>query len=213
MMLRTTLLLLVTALAGCSSLSPTAERDLDRAAVALDDQLTAPGLIAATAILQHAAHGSYPTDAFGLLGSTEARQTDLQRLPLSALSLAPEADGLTVRYTLLPTAADPSERFGTLTIAETDTAGTYTVDLLMERTTDPDHGTNALPLTREGRYAVVRARGTLCAEVEALRARAGRETGAPPLDDRTTYTVTFTPADDTPAPAALREGVTATVPR
>lgn len=211
MALRPALFLLLVTLAGCAGLSETAE--LDRAAVALDDQLDAPGLIAATAVLQHAARGAYPADAFDLLGSREARETDLQRLPLSALDVAPAADGVAIRYTLLPTAADPSDRFGTLTITETDTAGTYTVDVLMERIADPDFGGRSLPLAEEGQYAVVRAKGTLCAEVEALRARSGRETGRPPLDERTAYTVTFTPTDGTPAPAALREGVTVTLPR
>lgn len=210
---RLVLLLLVVTLAGCTGFSETAERDLDRAALALDDQLGAPGLLAATAILHHAAHGTYPADAFGLLGSTEAQEAGLRELPLSALTLTPGADSLTLRYTLLPTAADPSDRFGTITVAETDTAGTYTVDLLMERIADPDLDGRALPLTQEGQYAVVRAKGSLCAEVEALRARPGREAGQPPLDDRTTYTVTFTPTDDTPAPAALREGVSVTLPR
>lgn len=213
MTLRPALLLLALSLAGCTGLSETAERDLDRAAVALDDQLDAPGLIAATAVLQHAARGSYPADAFDLLGSREARETDLQRLRLSRLDVSPEDEGVTIRYTLLPTAADPSDRFGTLTIAETDTAGTYTVDVLMERIADPDFGERRLPLAEEGRYAVVRAKGTLCAEVEALRARAGAATGEPPLDERATYTITFTPVDDTPAPAALRDGVTVTLPR
>ena len=210
---RPALLLLALLFAGCAGLSESAERDLDRAAVALDDQLDAPGLIAATAVLQHAARGSYPTDTFDLLGSREARETDLQRLPLSALAVSPDADGVTIRYTLLPTAADPSDRFGTLTIAETDTAGTYTVDVLMERIADPDFGGRSLPLAEEGQVAVVRAKGTLCAEVEALRARSGRETGEPPLDERTTYTVTFTPTDGAPAPPALRDGVTVTLPR
>lgn len=213
MSLRFLLLLFVAILSGCAGLSETAERDLDRAAHTLDDQLDAPGLLAATAILQHASDGTYPTTAYELLGSVEARETELQRLPLSALTLTPEVDGLVIRYTLLPTAADPSDRFGTVTVAETDTAGTYTVDLLLERTADPDLGGRALPLTQEGQYAVVRAKGTLCAEVEALRTRAGRATGEPPLDDRTAYTVTFTPTDGTPAPAALRQGVTVTLPR
>lgn len=213
MIFRAVLLLLLAALAGCTGLGETAERDLGRAAVALDDQLDAPGLIAATAVLQHTARGTYPTGAFDLLGSREARETDLQRLPLSALTVSPDADGVTIRYTLLPTAADPSDRFGTLTIVETDTAGTYAVDVLMERIADPDFGGGSLPLAEEGQIAVVRAKGTLCAEVEALRARSGRETGRPPLDERTTYTVTFTSTDDTPAPAALREGVTVTLPR
>lgn len=127
--------------------------------------------------------------------------------------MAPAPDGVTIRYTLLPTTADPSDRFGTLTIAETDTAGTYDVDVLMERIADPDFGGRGLPLVEEGQYAVVRAKGTLCAEVEALRERSGAATGEPPLDARTTYTLTFTPTDGTPAPAALREGVTVTLPR
>ncbi len=207
------LVLLVTAVAGCAGGLGTAERDLDRAAVALDAQLDEPGLLAATVLLYHAASGAYPADAFGLLGSAAARETGLQRLGLSALTLAPSADGLTMRYTLLPTAADPSDRFGTVTVAETDTAGTYTVDLLLERIADPDMGGRALPLTQEGQYAVVRARGTLCADVETVRARAGQDAGDPPLDARTSYTVTFTPTDGTPAPAALRQGVTVTLPR
>ncbi len=213
MILRFVLLLLLASVAGCAGLDATTEHDLGRAAVALDHQLDAPGLIAATAVLQHTARGAYPTDAFDLLGSREARETELQRLPLSALTVAPGADGVTIRYTLLPTAADPSDRFGTLTIAETDTAGTYTVDVLMERIADPDFGGRSLPLAEEGQIAVVRAKGTLCAEVEALRARPVAEIGRPPLDERTTYTVTFTPTDGTPAPAALREGVTVTLPR
>lgn len=210
---RPLLFLVVASLAGCAGLSETAERDLDRAALALDGQLGAPGLLAATALLYHAAHGTYPATPYELLGSAEARQTALQQLPLSALTLTPEADGLTIRYTLLPTAADPSDRFGTVTVAETDTAGSYTVDLLLERIADPDLDGRALPLAQEGSYAVVRARGSLCADVETVRARTGEAAGEPPLGARTAYTVTFTPADDTPAPEALRQGYTVTVPR
>lgn len=210
---RLLLLLLVAALTGCAGLSETAERGFDRAALTLDDQLGAPGLLAATALLYHATHGTYPTTPYELLGSAEARQTALPQLPLSTLTLTPETDGLTIRYTLLPTDADPSDRFGTVTVAETDTAGSYTVDLLMERTADPDLDGRMLPLTQEGSYAVVRAKGTLCADVETVRSRTGGAAGEPPLDERTAYTVTFTPADDTPAPEALRQGYTVTVPR
>ena len=200
-------------LAGCTGLSETANGDLELAADTLNDQIDEPGLLAATALLYHAQRGTYPDDAFGLLGSAAARETGLQRLGLSALALAQDADGLTMRYTLLPTAADPSSRFGTVMVAETDTVGTYTVDLLMERTADPDFGGRALPLAREGTYAVVRAKGSLCADVETVRARAGQDAGNPPLNGRATYSVTFTPADGTPTSAELRRGVTVTLPR
>ena len=211
-LLRPALLLLFVALAGCAGLDGTAEHDLNLAATALDAQLDAPGLLAATALLHHAQRGTYPADAFALLSSAAARETGLQSLGLSALSLTAETDALTMRYTLLPTSEDPTDRFGTVTVAETDTVGTYTVDLLLERRADPDLSARALPLAQEGQYAVVRAKGSLCADVETLRARAGQDVGDPPLDASTSYTVTFTPTDGTPAPAALSR-VTVTLPR
>ncbi len=200
--------------AGCAGLDDTARRDLDEAAVALDDQLEAPGLLAATALLYHASNGTYPATPFELLGSAAARETGLQQLGLSALAVAPDADGLRLAYTLLPSAADPSDRFGTVTVAETDTAGTYTVGLRLERRADPDLRDESLPLAQRGPYNVVRATGTLCAEVEAVRerARAGATVGDPPLGAREAYTVTFT-ASDGMAAGALREGVTVTLPR
>lgn len=200
-------------LAGCAGLDGTAQRDLDRAAATLGDQLDAPGLLAATTLLYHEANGRYPATPFELLGSPVARETGLQQLGLSALSLAPEGDGLALRYTLLPTPADPSERFGTVTVAETDTAGTYDVDLLLERIADPDLAARTLPLTQEGNYAVIRARGTLCAEVATVRerVRAGDAVGEPPLDAGRSYTVTFTSASG--AASELREGYTVTLPR
>lgn len=209
---RALFVLLAVLVSGCAGFGE-ATVDLNLAADALDRQIEEPGLLAATALLYHAQRGAYPNDAFGLLGSPAARETGLQSLGLSALALSPTSDGLTMRYTLLPTAADPSERFGSVTVAETDTVGTYTVDLMMERTSDPDFGGHALPLAQEGAYAVVRAKGSLCADVETVRARAGRDAGDPPLDGRATYSVTFTPADGTPASAALQRGVTVTLPR
>ena len=130
---------------GCGGLDQAAQRDLDQAAVDLGDQLDAPGLLAATALLYHEVNGRYPATPFDLLGSTAARETGLQRLGLSALDLAPEGDGLQMRYTLLPSAADPSDRFGTVTVAETDTVGTYDVGLLLERIADPDFSSRSLP--------------------------------------------------------------------
>ncbi len=135
---------------GCGGLDQAAQRDLDQAAVDLGDQLDAPGLLAATALLYHEVNGRYPATPFDLLGSTAARETGLQRLGLSALDLAPEGDGLQMRYTLLPSAADPSDRFGTVTVAETDTVGTYDVGLLLERIADPDFTSRSLPLDGAG---------------------------------------------------------------
>lgn len=205
------LLLLVT---GCAGLNETGSPDLDAAAVDLDAQLDAPGLLAATALLYHASNETYPRTPFELLGSKAARETGLQRLGLSDLSLAPEGNGIRLAYTLLPTAADPSDRFGTVTVAETDTAGTYTVGLLLERVADPDFSSRALPLAQRGGYNVVRAQGTLCAEVETIRerVRAGTPVGDPPLEAGEAYTVTFTSVDGL-ASGALREGVTVTLPR
>lgn len=205
------LLLLV---AGCASLGETAAPALDAAAVDLDDQLDAPGLLAATAILYHAQRDAYPRTPFELLGSPHGRETGVQRLGLSDLSLAPEGNGVRIRYTLLPTATDPSDRFGTLTVAETDTAGVYTIGLLLERVADPDFGDETLPLVQRGRYNVVRAKGTLCAEVETIRERmqAGTPVGDPPLEADETYSITFT-ASDGVASGALRDGITVTLPR
>ncbi|MEM1044275.1 MAG: hypothetical protein AAGI91_16830 [Bacteroidota bacterium] len=198
---------------GCASVHTTA--DLDAAAVDLDGQLDAPGLLAATALLYHASTERYPATPFELLGSVQARETGLQDLGLSDLAVAPEGNGVQLRYTLLPSAADPSDRFGTVTVAETDTAGVYTVGLLLERTADPDLNRRSLPLARRGQYEVVRAKGTLCAEVETIRdrVRADAEVGAPPLRAGEAYTVTFTATDGVTASGALREGVTVTLPR
>ncbi len=214
-MKRLALLLVALLLAtGCAGLSETAAPALDAAALDLDAQLDAPGLLAATAVLYHAQREAYPATPFELLGSAQARETGLQRLGLSALALAPEGGGLRLSYTLLPTPADPSERFGSVTVAETDTAGTYTVGLVLERMADPDLSDRSLPLAQQGPYHVVRAKGTLCAEVEALRERvaAGTPAGAPPLSAGEAYTVTFTAADGVAA-GALGEGLTVTLPR
>jgi hypothetical protein len=199
-------------LAGCAGLDTAARGDLDEAAVDLGDQLEAPGLLGATALLYHESEGRYPETPFGLLGSHAARETGLQRLGLSALAVDAGADGVTLRYTLLPTAADPSERFGTVTVRETDTEGSYDVGLVLERIADPDLSSRSLPLAREGAYAVVRASGTLCAEVATVRERlrAGETAGEPPLDAGRSYTVTFTSASGA---AELREGYTVTLPR
>lgn len=201
-------------LTGCTGLDRSAQRDLDQAAGDLEGQLDAPGLLAATALLYHEVNGRYPATPFDFLGSTAARETGLQALGLSALDLMPEDGGLQIRYTLLPTAADPSERYGTVTVAETDTVGTYDVDLLLERIADPDLAARALPLTERGSYAVVRARGTLCAEVATVRerVRAGEPAGQPPLDADRSYTVTFTPVSGA-ASDALRNGYTVTLPQ
>lgn len=212
--LRLPLLLLVAALlfAGCAGLDSTARGDLDQAAVDLGDQLDAPGLLAATALLFHEANGRYPTTPFELLGSPVARETGLQRLGLSALVLEPTTEGLALRYTLLPSSADPSERFGTVTISEADAEGSYDVGLVLERIADPDLADRSLPLAQEGPYSVVRARGTLCADVATVRerVRAGEAAGTPPLETGRSYTVTFTSASGT---AELREGYTVTLPR
>ena len=206
------LLLALLFLAGCGGLDPAMVRDLDLAAETLHGQLDEPGLLSATALLYHTQRGAYPGDAAALLGSAAARETGLQELGLSALALVPSGDDLTIRYTLLPSAADPSDRFGTLTVAETDTVGTYTVDLLLERRADADFGGERLPLTQEGQVAVMRANGSLCADLETVRAR-GREAGTPPLGASTTYTVTFRPSEGAPASAALTDGITVTLPR
>jgi len=198
---------------GCAGLGTAAQDDLGQAAVDLGDQLEAPGLLAATTLLYHETNDRYPTTPFELLGSTAARETGLQQLGLSALSLEPDADGLTMTYTLLPSSDDPSDRFGTITVAETDTVGTYDVGLLLERTADPDFSTRSLPLAREGQYAVVRARGTLCAEVATVRERveAGEAVGTPPLEAGRQYTITFTATEG--AASELRDGYTVTLPR
>lgn len=200
--------------AGCAGLDQAAQRDLDQAAGDLDAQLDAPGLLAATTLLYHEMNGAYPATPFDLLGSAAARETGLQQLGLGALTLEPMSDSLRLSYTLLPTSADPSERYGTVTVAETDTAGTYTVNLLLERIADPDLASRSLPLTRQGAYAVVRARGSLCAEVATVRERirAGEAVGRPPLEADRAYTVTFTSASGA-ASDMLREGYTVTVPR
>lgn len=198
---------------GCAGLDTAANDDLDRAAVDLGDQLEAPGLLAATTLLYHETNDRYPATPFELLGSTAARETGLQRLGLSDLRLEPDADGLTLTYTLLPSSADPSDRFGTITVAETDTVGTYDVGLLLERTADPDFSNRSLPLAREGQYAVVRARGSLCAEVATVRERmqAGETVGTPPLEAGRQYTITFTATEG--AASELRDGYTVTLPR
>lgn len=200
-------------LAGCAGLDTAAQRDLDQAAVDLGDQLDAPGLLAATALLYHETNGRYPATPFDLLGSAAARETGLQQLGLSALDVDAETDELTVRYTLLPTPADASDRFGTISISEAETEGSYDVGLVLERIADPDLASRSLPLTREGNYAVVRASGTLCAHVETVRERVreGTAVGAPPLRAGRSYTVTFTATDG--AAAQLREGYTVTLPR
>jgi hypothetical protein len=200
-------------ISGCAGLDQTAQHDLDQAAVDLGDQLDTPGLLAATALLYHEANGRYPATPFDLLGSPAARETGLQQLGLSALTLDPTTDELTLRYTLLPTSDDPSERFGTITVAETDTAGTYDVGLLLERIADPDLASRALPLTQQGIYEVVRARGSLCAEVATVRERIreGGAAGEPPLEAGRSYTITFTSKSG--AASELREGYTVTLPR
>lgn len=200
-------------ISGCAGLDTAAENDLNRAAVDLGDQLEAPGLLAATTLLYHETNGRYPSTPFELLGSTEARETGLQSLGLSALSLSPDGDGLSLNYTLLPSTADPSDRFGTITVAETDTAGTYDVGLLLERIADPDFSARSLPLAREGQYAVVRARGSLCAEVATVRerVRSGEAVGTPPLETGRQYTITFTATEG--AASELRDGYTVTLPR
>jgi hypothetical protein len=200
-------------ISGCAGLDAASTDDLDRAAVDLGAQLDAPGLLAATTLLYHETNGRYPATPFELLGSTAARETGLQDLGLSALDLSTASDGLTLTYTLLPSPADPSERFGTITISETDADGTYDVGLLLERIADPDLASRSLPLAREGQYAVVRARGTLCAEVATVRERlrSGEAVGAPPLEAGRSYTITFT--SPTGAAAELREGYTVTLPR
>ena len=207
------LLAIALLVSGCAGLGTAAQDDLDRAAVDLGDQLEAPGLLAATTLLYHETNGRYPTTPFELLGSTAAQETGLQQLGLSALSLDRGTDRLTLNYTLLPTPADPSERFGTITVAETDTAGTYDVGLLLERIADPDLASRSLPLAREGQYAVVRARGSLCAEVATVRERvqSGEAVGAPPLDAGRRYTITFTATEG--AASELRDGYTVTLPR
>src|SRR5690554_5207244 len=86
---------------GCAGLDQTAQRDLELAAVDLGDQLEAPGLLAAATLLYHEVNGRYPATPFELLGSPAAHETGLRQLGLSALRLAPEDDGLAIRYTLL----------------------------------------------------------------------------------------------------------------
>lgn len=207
------LLFVSLAVSGCASLDSASSDALDRAAVDLDTQLDAPGLLAATALLYHETNDRYPTTPFELLGSAEARESGLQDLELSALGLTTDPSGLTLTYTLLPTASDPSDRYGTITVAETDEPGRYDIDLLLERIADPDLASRSLPLASEGHYAVVRARGTLCAEVATVRERlqSGEAVGAPPLEEERSYRITFT--SPTGAAAELREGYTVTLPR
>ncbi len=208
-------LLLALFATGCVNLDAAARRDLDAAAVTLDEQLDAPGLLATTALLYHAQRGSYPTTPFELLGSDAARETGLQNLKLSHLAVSMDADSLRLGYALLPTVADPSLRLGQVSVAETDTAGVYTVGLMMNRTADPDFGGRTLPLAQRGTVNVMRARGTLCAEVETVRERlrAGAAIGAPPLTEGEAYKITFTASEGRIASGALRDGVTVTLPR
>ena len=207
-----TLLVLGLLLPGCASLSATDRQALETAAAELDRQLEPPGRIAATALLLREANGAYPTTPFELLSSETAAATGLRALPLSALALDAEGDALRIRYTLLPTPADPSTRYGSLVLSPADEAGRYDVALSLDREADPDLYDERLPLAREGNYAVRRATGRLCAEVEAVRARlaAADEVGDPPLGGATAYTVTFRPADGVGG-EELGDGFTVTV--
>lgn len=211
------LALLSLLLAGCAGLGlPEAAReDLTLAAADLGEQLEAPGLIAATAALLHEREGAYPGTPFGLLGSREAAETGLRLLPLSALTLTPEGDSLRIDYALVPTREDPSTHYGTLRLRAAEEAGRYVAAIVMEREDDPDVRPGPLPLAREGAYAVRRAQGRLGIDVAVVRGRAeaGERVGAPPMSERTTYTITFTPSNGLPTPEALAAGLSVTLPR
>lgn len=209
--------LLAIVLTGCApfGLPETARDDLAIAAVDLGDQLEPPGLIAATAALVRESEGAYPQSPFELLGSRVAEETGLRRLPLSALTLTPDADGLRIEFALLPTREDPSTRYGSLVLRTGDEPSAYVADLLMEREDDPDVRPGPLPLAREGDYAVRRARGQLCLDVDVVRERVAtaQRVGVLPMTERATYTVTFTPSNGVPTPEALAAGISVTLPR
>ncbi len=197
---------------GCAStLPPDTRTALDGAAQALDAQLSPAGQLAATAVLIRERTGAFPTTRFELLGSPVAVETGARRLSLSHLSVEPTGGGVEIGFTLLPTAADPSDRSGRLALTER-LAGDdcYTAGVSLRRTADPDFGGRPLPLVQEEDVRVRRADGRFCVDVERAAAQAAEgEAGDLPLDGPT-YTITFTPASGA-APPELAAGYTVTV--
>lgn len=194
--MRASLLLAATLLAGCAPAFPTAvQPSLDRAAEALDDQLEPAGRIAATAALIAERTGTYPTTVFGLLGDPAAAETGARQIRFSAMTVRPEADGLEIRFTLLPTREDPSRRTTELRLAPPD-EGRIEARVLLTRRADPDHDDRALDLHSEDQVAVRALAGRFTVD---LTAEPRPEAPARP------YTVTFTPAVG-PVGAPPREG-------
>jgi hypothetical protein len=188
-------LLLLTACAP--RLSPAERAALDRAAVEMDRQLTPAGQIAATAALIYEDEGRFPATQFELLGSRQAADTGARFRNFSALQVDATPERLTLRYTLLPTREDPTDRMGTIHLRPAEGDGQYQAEVELLRRVDPDHGGAFVPLATDGRIEVRRLSGHFHVDIDTVRRQAAaNQAGDLPLQDKP-YRITFTPSPPT----------------
>ena len=167
----------------------------------------APALrLATTAILVHDRTGSFPRDAFALLGADEAGPTGARALPLSALTMeAPpaEATGAVGAFRVVPLPTAPYVRDDTpmhVVVLRRDD-GTYEVQTRVRRERDPDLGGGALLYDAVGRYAVQSGVGVVCVDLARVRAMLAGGTFSPEptaLSDEPFIVRVVPPGEDAP---------------
>ncbi len=140
--------------------------------------------LATTAILVHDRTGTFPTDAFALLGSDEAGPTGARALALSALTMeAPPAEAATAigAFRVVPLPTDPYVRDDTpmhvVVLRRAD--GTYEVQTRVRRERDPDLGGGRLLYDSVGRYEVQSGVGVVCVDLARVRAMLAAGTFSP----------------------------------
>ena len=168
------------ALAQVPQVADTSDPALASTAAAFDLDVQTVVRLATAAVLVHDRTGTFPSDAFGLLGSEEGAQTGARALGLSALTIeTPPAEATSAvgafSYIPLP---DPyvrdDEVVRVVVLQKAD--GSYEAQYRIRRERDPDLGGGALLYDRVAGYRVGTGFGTLC--IEPARARAHAASGA-----------------------------------
>lgn len=150
--------------------------------------------VAATAALIHANTNAWPDTPFALLGSSQATQTGLRAFQLSGLTLAIQGEALRVQVVPLPSPYVSDDRIAEFTVTQ-GANGEYMISHEITRRADPDKGGARLAYDQAEGLEVGRAFGTLCVDVNRVRAMlaAGDFAPDPTRLSATPLTVRVTP--------------------
>lgn len=144
-------------------------------AAAFESDIATVLRLATAALLVHDRTGTFPADAFAILGSDEgaatgARAVSLSRLDVTAPPAAAAAAVGEFSFVPLP---DPyvrdDETFRVLVLRRPE-AGRYEIQYRITRQRDEDLGGGRLPYDTAGRFLIESGVGSLCVDVPAARA-------------------------------------------